>query len=340
MRLARYIIRRLLLMIPVLIGISLIVFMLTRVAGDPAAAYINEKMTPAQIEQVRENYHLNDPIWTQYWYWLDGVVHGDWGWSRTAAMPVTSAIAYYLPATFELAVVATLITVTAGIWLGTRSAVKKDRPFDHGTRILSLIGVSLPVFLLGLLLLWVFYSQLDIFPDGGRVSESFIVANAVPEGLTGLYLVDSLLVGNLSLFSDVLWHLALPALTLSMAGLAVVLRIQRSSMLEVLGQDYVRTARAKGLDERAVINVHARRNALIPTTTVVGLVFGGLLGGAVLTESIFRWPGLGKWSASSIGRMDTASILGFCMLAAFIYVLVNLIVDVVYAYLDPRVRLG
>jgi peptide/nickel transport system permease protein len=179
-----------------------------------------------------------------------------------------------------------------------------------------------------------------LFPYAGRLSESFIVAGTVPKGLTGFYLIDSLLLGNVSMFVDVLWHLVLPAVTLSLAGIAVLLRIQRNSMLEVLGLDYVKTARAKGLDEKKVINVHARKNALIPTTTVVGMAFGALLGGAVLTESIFSWPGLGKWSASSIGRMDTASILGFCLLVALIYVVVNLVVDIIYAYLDPRVRLG
>jgi peptide/nickel transport system permease protein len=268
------------------------------------------------------------------------MVHGDWGWSRTAAMPVTSAIIYFFPATFELALVSMIISISVGVWLGTKSAIKKNKPFDHGTRVLSLIGVSLPVFLLGLLLLQLFYSQLHMFPINGRVSESFIVAGTVPNGLTGFYLVDSLLVGNLNLFVDVLWHLILPAVTLSLAGIAVILRIQRNSMLEVMSLDYVKTARAKGLSEKKVINVHARKNALIPTTTMIGIAFGGLLGGAVLTESIFSWPGLGKWSASSISRMDTASILGFCLLVAFIYVIVNLIVDVVYAYLDPRVRLG
>jgi peptide/nickel transport system permease protein len=206
--------------------------------------------------------------------------------------------------------------------------------------VLSLVGVSIPVFLIGILLLIIFYGNLHLFPIKERISDSYIIAGTVPNGLTGFYLIDSLLLGDIPMFFDVVWHLILPAITLSLGGIAVILRMQRSSMLEVMGLDYVKTARAKGLDEKTVINVHARKNALIPTTTVVGLAFGGLLGGAVLTESIFSWPGLGKWSANSIGRMDTASILGFCLLVAFIYVIVNLIVDVVYAYLDPRVRLG
>lgn len=340
MRLSSYIIRRLLLIIPVIIGVTLIVFMLTRIAGDPVAAYINEKMNESQIEQVREKYHLNEPIWDQYLYWFQGILQGDWGWSKTDSKPVLDAIAYHFPATFELALVATVLSVFIGIWLGTKSAIRKDKPFDHATRVVSLFGVSIPVFLLGLLLLDLFYFQLHLFPIHGRISESYVVAGTVPNGPTGFYLIDSLVAGDFRMFLDVVWHLILPAITLSLASIAVILRIQRNSMLEVLGLDYVKTARAKGLDERTVINVHARKNALIPTTTVIGLAFGALLGGAVLTESVFAWPGLGRWSVSSIGRMDTASILGFCMLVALVYVLVNLIVDIVYAYLDPRVRLG
>ncbi|MDW5563704.1 MAG: ABC transporter permease [Methanomassiliicoccus sp.] len=339
MGLSRYIIRRLLLIIPVIIGVSLIVFTLTRVAGDPVTAYVNEKMTDSQIELVREKYHLNDSIWEQYIAWLQGVLQGDWGWSKTASMPVTDAIAYYLPATFELAVISMVMSIFVGIWLGTKSAIKKNKPFDHTTRVISLFGVSIPVFLLGLMLLLVFYSELHLFPIHGRISDSYIIAGTEPSGMTGFYLVDSLLLGNLPMFADVLWHLILPSLTLSLAIIAIILRVQRNSMLEVLGLDYVKTARAKGLDEKTIINVHARKNALIPTTTIIGLAFGTLLGGAILTESVFAWPGLGKWSASSIEAMDTASIMGFCLLVAFTYVIVNLVVDILYAYLDPRIRL-
>lgn len=340
MRLARYILRRLLLVIPVLLGVSIFVFTLTRLTGDPVAAYVNEKMSYAQIEMVREQYHLNDPLPQQYLYWLDGIIKGDWGWSKTAAMPVLDAIQTFFPATFELAVISIVISVVVGIFLGTLSAIRKNKPFDHCTRIVSLVGVSIPVFWLGLLLLQFFYYQLDLFPVGGRVDDIYIILGQVPKGPTGFLLVDSLLAGNFRLFTDVIWHLILPAVTLSFGTIAVVLRMQRNSMLEVLGLDYIKTARAKGLDESTVINKHARRNALIPTTTVVGLSFGALLGGAVLTESIFSWPGLGRWSANSITRMDSASILGFCLIVAFIYVIVNLVVDILYAYLDPRVRLG
>ncbi len=325
--------------IPVLIGVSIIIFTLTRLAGDPAAAYINEKMTASQIADVYEKYHFNEPPYVQYFYWLSGIVNMDWGWSKTAGMPVTDAITYYLPATFELALASIVLAVGIGIALGTASAVKKNKPFDHTTRVVSLVGVSIPVFWLGLLLLLLFYSNLHWAPKGGRYSDSFISAVSAQSG-TGFLTIDSLLMGNLNLFADVLWHLALPAVTLSFASIALILRMQRNSMLEVLQLDYVKTARAKGLPENVVIKRHARKNALIPTTTVVGLAFGALLSGAVLTESIFSWPGLGRWSARSILRMDTASILGFCLLIAFIYVIANLVVDIMYAYLDPRVKLG
>lgn len=339
MGLKRYISRRLLMIIPVLIGVSIIIFTLTRLTGDPAAAYINEKMNDVQRAEVYEKYHFNEPAYVQYLYWLNGILHMDWGWSKSASMPVTDAIAYYLPATFELALASIIMAVGIGIALGTASAVKKNKPFDHTTRVVSLIGVSIPVFWLGLLLLVVFYSNLHWAPQGGRYSDSFITLVNANAG-TGFLIIDSLLMGNLNLFADVIWHLVLPAVTLSFASIALILRMQRNSMLEVLQLDYVKTARAKGLPEKVVIKKHARKNALIPTTTVVGLAFGGLLSGAVLTESIFSWPGLGRWSARAILRLDTTSILGFCLLIAFIYVIANLVVDIMYAYLDPRVKLG
>ncbi|MBI0584042.1 MAG: ABC transporter permease [Methanomassiliicoccus sp.] len=327
--------------IPVLIGVSLIIFTLTRMTGDPAAAYINEKMSASQIADVYDKYHFNEPAYVQYLYWFNGILNMDWGWSKTATMPVTDAIAYYLPATFELALTSIIIAIIIGIFLGTVSAVKKNKPFDHSTRLVSLLGVSIPVFWLGLMLLVIFYNTLHLAPDGGRTSMSFVLSRVVPNQMaTGFYTLDSLAIGNLDLFADVLWHLILPAVTLSFASIALILRMQRNSMLEVLQLDYIKTARAKGLPEKVVIKKHARKNALIPTTTVVGLAFGALLSGAVLTESIFSWPGLGRWSANSIKRMDTASILGFCLLIAFIYVIANLIVDIMYAYLDPRVKLG
>ncbi len=339
MRLVHYIIRRLILLIPVLIGVSIIVFTLTRLAGDPASAYISPKMNEQQISAVYEKYHFDEPLYVQYFYWASGLVQGDWGYSRTASLPVTEAIIMFFPATLELTLVSIVIAIIVGIALGTISSTRHNKPVDHTIRAISLLGVSIPIFWLALILQLVFYGQLDILPAGGRCSQIYLLQGNIPH-ITGLLTVDSLLVGDQKLFMDAVWHLILPAVTLAFGTIAIITRIMRNSMLEVLNLDYVRTARAKGLSERSIIKKHARRNALIPTTTVVGLSFGGLLGGAVLTESIFFWPGLGRWSAQSISKLDSNSVMGLCLLVAFIYVLVNLIVDVLYAYLDPRVRLG
>jgi peptide/nickel transport system permease protein len=337
MRMTTYIVRRLLMLIPVLLGVSVFVFALTRLAGNPAAAYISDKMSEAQIAQVMARYHFNAPIWDQYYYWLTGLFQFDWGYSKVANMPVTDAIVKYFPATFELTLIGIVIAVFVGIYIGTISAVHRDRPIDHGARILALSGVSLPIFWSGLLLQLVFYRYLHLLPAIGRISDSFIISS-YPHN-TGFLLFDSLAAGNLAAFSDVVAHLILPAVTLAFGTIAILARIMRSSMLEVMDQDYIRTARAKGLPDKMVIKKHVRRNALIPTTTVIGLSFGGMLGGAVLIESIFAWPGLGQWSAMAILSNDTASVLGFVLLIAIIYVLVNLVVDLMYAYLDPRVRL-
>jgi peptide/nickel transport system permease protein len=346
MKMRTFIIKRLLLLIPVLIGVSIIVFSLTRLAGDPASPYITEKMNEKQIAQVYARLHLvPNPTFAdyvqQYFDWLSLVLQGDFGYTAPGTpggrQPVSTAITTFFPATFELALVSMIIAVFVGIKLGTVSAVKKDKPADHASRLLSLAGVSLPVFMMAIILIVVFYQWLDWFPLGGRVSDYYVV-NHITTG-NGFLILQSIASGNVGFFSDVLWHLALPALTLSIASLAIITRVMRSSMLETMSQDYVKTARSKGLSEKEVINHHARRNALIPTTTVVGLAFGGLLGGAVVTETIFKFPGLGWWSAGAIMRLDTYSILAFVLLTAVIYVLVNIVVDIMYAYLDPRVRL-
>jgi len=312
--------------------------MIMRAAGDPVTAYLQnpEKATDEQIAKIREKYHLNEPNYVQYYYWLDGIIHGDWGISQMTKDPVTRTISEKFPATFELALVSTAFAVMMGISVGTRAAVRVNSPFDQGTRVISLVGVSIPVFWLGVLLLAVFYYYLGWAPEPGRISKQFDEAWTP----TNFFLVDSVLNLDWDMFTNVLSHIVLPAVTLSFSMTAIIIRIMRSSMLEVLGSEYVRTARSKGLPEKVVISRHARRNALIPTTTVVGLSFGGLLGGAILTETIFLWPGLGQWSAQAALNLDTAGIMGFTMLTAVIYVLANLTVDILYAQLDPRVRLG
>jgi len=308
-------------------------------AGDPVNSYLSdpERASERQIQAVIDKYGLDEPQYIQYLYWLKGVLQGDLGYSQVANLPVTDAIKLKFPATFEIAILATIIAVVVGIAAGTRSAVKANSAFDQATRVTSLVAVSIPVFWLGLMLLKVFYLDLGwaAAPDG-RTSIGFA---DVPTP-TNFMLIDSLIVGRPDMFWDALMHLALPAITLAFASTAIIVRMMRSSMLEVLGAEYVRTARSKGLPEKVVIKRHARRNALIPTTTVVGLSFGGLLSGAVLTETIFNWPGMGRWAADAAFNLDTAGIMGFTLLAAVIYTLANLTVDIMYAYLDPRVRLG
>jgi ABC-type dipeptide/oligopeptide/nickel transport system permease component len=309
-----------------------------RAAGDPVTPYLQnpDKTTPEKIALIKHKYHLDEPNYVQYWYWLNGMLHGDWGYSQITKDPVLKTIAEKFPATFELSLVSMVIAVSLGIALGTRAAVKVNSAFDQGTRVTSLVGVSIPVFWLGVLLLALFYYYLGGPFEPGRIDKMYDTAPTP----TNFLLIDSILDGNSNMFVNVVEHLILPSITLAFSAMAIIIRIMRSSMLEVLGSEYIRTARSKGLPEKLVIQRHARRNALIPTTTVVGLSFGGLLGGAVLTETIFLWPGLGRWAADAALNIDTAGIMGFTMLTAIIYVLANLIVDIIYAQLDPRVRLG
>ena len=296
-------------------------------------------MTKDQIQLIKIKYHLNEPLYIQYVYWLDDTLHGDLGYSKTARLPVVDAIAKKFPATFELALTATFISVMIGIFLGTISAVRANSLTDQTTRVISLIAVSIPVFWLGLILMVIFYKQLGWLPGAGRYSPDQFSLEDITQ-YTHFLTIDTLLNGNFRFFLNSVAHLILPSITLAFASTALIVRMMRSSMLEVLGAEYVRTARSKGLSENIVIRKHARRNALIPTTTVIGLSFGGLLGGAVLTESIFAWNGLGQWSADAAGDVDLAGIMGFTLLTAMVYVTANLVVDIVYAYLDPRVRLG
>jgi ABC-type dipeptide/oligopeptide/nickel transport system permease component len=298
-------------------------------------------MSPAQVEHVREVFHFDDPIYLQYFYWVGGILHGDWGYSKTNGnMPVTDTIATFFPATLELTIVGLAIALLIGIPLGTMSAVRRGKFADHGSRLVALIGVSLPIFILGLLLQSVFYADLHLLPATGRYDEYlFMDHSAGYTQYTGLRLIDTLLNGNLVLFGDALAHILMPAIVLSFGCIALLARMMRSSMLEVLDLDYVRMAKAKGLPQRMVIE-HARRNALLPVTTMTGLIFASMLGGAVLNESIFMWPGLGYWSTKAIINNDSVSIMGFVLFSALLFVLINLIVDILYAYLDPRIKLG
>ena len=340
MKLRDYILRRLLLLIPVLIGISFMTFFLSHMIGDPAAAWLTEKTAhqDALVQQIREQHHLNDPLVIQYYYYIVDLSRFDLGNTgrNEGGRPVAACLADYFPATLELAIFGMFLSIIIGIPIGIISAIYKDKAPDHVARIFALIGVSMPVFWLGLLLKYLFSYKLDWLPLDGRLSD-YIMS---PPHVTGMYTFDALIAGQWGAFGSSLEHIILPSFCLAMTTIAILTRMMRASMLETMTQDFIRTARAKGLSERVVILKHALRNALTPTTTVIGLAFGALLSGAVMTETIFSWPGIGRYSVKAIASTDFASIMGFALLIVIIYVFSNLIVDIIYVYLDPRVKFG
>lgn len=326
--------RRLLGLIPVLLGISLLVFLfLHLIPGDPAVVLLGERANPEQVESLRERLGLNQPLPTQYVLFLRDLLSGDLGTSIFNLLPIRDQLVNRWPATFELALSAMLIAVIFGIPLGILAAVRKNSLWDNASTIFSLIGVSMPVFWLGLLLIYLFAVNLHWLPPSGRIS---IEGGNAFQAISGFFLLDALL--QRRAMGDVLSHLILPALTLGTIPLAILMRITRSAMLEVLSQDYVRTARAKGLAERVVIFRHALKNALLPVVTIVGLQFGTLLGGAILTETIFSWPGIGLWLYEGILNRDYPVVQGGVVFVALIFVIVNLLVDLSYALLDPRIQ--
>jgi ABC-type dipeptide/oligopeptide/nickel transport system permease component len=330
-----YIIRRLILLIPILIGVSVITFILTHLTGDPIAAWVTPKTPLSMYPLIRQQHHLNDPIIVQYIYYVNDLLHFNLGLSASeGGRPVASALADYFPATAELTIAAMILILLIGIPIGIISAIRKDCIEDHIVRIFSLCGVSIPVFWFALILQYIFYLKLGWLPLGGRLP----VTMMPPHRVTGFYTMDSLLAGQYDTFAQAVIHLILPAFCLAFSSLAVISRLIRSSMLEAMAQDFIQTARAKGLSERVVILKHALRNALIPTTTMSGLAFAGLLSGAVLIETIFMWPGIGRYSTKAITSNDFASIMGFTLLVVIVFVLVNLVVDILYAYIDPRVK--
>ncbi|MCD6028906.1 MAG: dipeptide transport system permease protein dppB [Thermomicrobiales bacterium] len=337
--LQRYVIRRLLLLGPMLIGMTLISFVLSQaVPADPVTANLGEQAAanPEVVAAFRARWGLDRPPHEQYGIYLWNVLHGDLGTSITTKQPVVADLRRHLPATIELAVAAMVIGIVVGIPLGVLAAAKRDRPVDQIARVISLVGTSMPIFWLGLVAIVIFYAWLGWAPSPGRLSARL----EPPPFVTGFVVVDALLAGRTDAAVDALKHLALPAIVLSSYSLGVITRVMRGSMLEVLGEDYVRTARAKGVGERGVMIHHAARNSLIPTLTVIGLSFGGLLSGAVVTESVFSWPGLGLYAFKSATSLDFPAIMGVGIVVATVYVLVNLVVDVLYGLLDPRIRVG
>jgi peptide/nickel transport system permease protein len=322
-----------------LLGITLLSFVLSQaIPADPVTANLGEQAAadPQIVAAFRHEWGLDRPLPAQYGIYLWNLLQGNLGVSISTRQPVLRDLQQRFPATIELAVVAMALSVLVGIPLGILSAVRRDSLLDQLTRVVSLVGVSVPVFWLGLVALLVFYARLGWAPAPGRLSATM----SPPPLVTGFLLLDAALAGRLDAALDSLHHLVLPAVVLSTYNLGVLARLTRGSTLDVLGEDYVRTARAKGLDERAVTLRHAARNALVPIVTVIGLSFGRLLSGAVIIESVFAWPGLGLYAFRSATSLDFPAIMGVGMVVATVYVLANLLVDVAYAFIDPRIQVA
>jgi len=344
LELRSYIIRRLLLLIPVLFGVTVFIFGITMLFSpiERVSLYVTDARQFTNIPALIETYGLDQPFFVQYGNWISQVFSGNLGWSRVVGMPVWDAIWHFLPTTLELAMFATPIIILMGIFLGTQAAAHKDRPLDHGTRVMAIFGWSLPTFWLGLILLMVFYGYFRglLPPSRLSVPMELVVHSADFIRYTHINTIDAILNLNGAVFLDALRHLVLPVITLTVVQVAFIMRLMRSSMLESLGKGYVLTARAKGLAERVVINKHARRNALIPVITVGGYLFAAMVNGVVITETIFTFKGIGWWAWQAAVRLDIASVLGFALFNAVLFVLVNLVVDILYTRVDPRVRLG
>jgi peptide/nickel transport system permease protein len=331
-----YVSRRLFHLVLILFGVSVLVFLMLRmIPGDPAQLLLGEYANPEELACLRSQLGLDKSYLTQYWIYIRNILHGDFGNSVRTGAPIMGEIGVRLVATLELSLAAMIIATVIGIAAGVISAVKQYSVFDYGSMFLALIGVSMPIFWLGLMLIYVLAVKFPILPMMGRISMGL---EAPP--ITGLVLVDTLAAGNFSGFWDGLQHLVLPSFTLATIPMAIIARITRSSMLEVLNKDYVRTARAKGMEEAVVILRHALRNAFLPVVTVLGLNLGLLLGGAVLTETIFSWPGLGRYVVDSLMGRDYAAVQGCILIFAVLMALINVAVDIVYVFLDPRIRVS
>ncbi len=346
----RYIIRRLFSVIPTLIGVTFVIFMFQRlIPGDPAVAMLGEHATDESVERLREQFGLNRPLFldrealaegdiagffdSQYIRYMKRLLVLDMGNSIHRRIPVAETLALRFPATIELAILSMFIAIIIGIPVGIISAAKRNSAIDGVSMIGSLIGVSMPIFWLGLMLIMLFAVYLHWLPAGGRISTGIEI-----ESITNLYLLDSILTGNVEGFIDTGKHIILPAIALATIPMAIIARMTRSSMLDVLQEDYVRTARAKGLGKGLVLFRHALKNAALPVVTIVGLQMGTLLAGAVLTETIFAWPGIGRWVYDGILGRDYPIVQGGTLVIALVFIVVNFTVDILYAVLDPRIR--
>jgi len=338
-RFVRFIGKRLLGLVALAIGVTLVSFVLTNlVPGDPAAAALGQRAIddPAAVQAFRERNGLDRPLPVQYAHHLDRLVHGDLGESQQTRRPVRQDLAEFIPATLELAFAAIAISLVFGIGLGVLAAVRRDRLVDQVLRVVSLAGVSMPTFWLALVAFWLLFFKLGWLPGSGRLAPGALP----PPHRTGMYTVDALLAGDWATFRMALSHLIMPALVLAANTVSLLTRFTRSAVLEVIGQDYVRMARAKGLPERTIIVHHVLRAALVPIITVAGLAFGSLLSGTVLVESIFSWPGIGQYAFISATNLDLPAIMGVSLFVAVVYISINFLVDLLYGVIDPRIRLG
>ncbi len=333
-----YIARRLLLIFPIIVGVLAVAFLISHlVPADPVGVYLGKRANdPVLRQQVTERYHLDEPLHMQFYYYVTGILQGDLGDSMLYKRPVGDILFEMLPATVELVIVASLIAIPAGIYLGVLSATRRNTISDGIARFVALIGISVPAFFLALVLQMALVSGVEVFPLGGR----FPVGEDPPRDITGLYLLDSLLTLDIKSFFLSAYHIILPAFALGFSIIGYILRMMRSSMLEVLSSDYVRAARAKGVLQRVVIYKHALKNALGPTLTVSGLTIGGAISYTVFVESIFSWPGIGAIAVEWSKEVDFAGILGFTIFVTLAFLIANLIVDILYAWIDPQVRLG
>lgn len=336
-----FIVRRLLFLPVVFFGVTIFIVLLMQLLtpGQRAAAYVQSEQQARNIPAIIEQYGLTDPWYQQYGRWLGQVLQGNLGYSRATSEPVIETLRNRFPATLELTLYAIVPVIAVGVWLGSAAAIHRDKFIDQFTRVLSIVGWSLPSFVLGIWLLVIFYGVLG-WLEPGRISTPYQIeiARGGFTSYTGMLTFDALLNGRLDIFWDALRHIILPVITLAVVSSAQIMRVMRSSLLDALSQDYVRTARAKGLDDRVVNRKHARRNALIPVVTLAGFTFIGLISGLVITETIFNFPGLGQWAASAAQQLDIASVLGFAVFTAVVVVIGNLLVDITYGIVDPRIR--
>lgn len=329
------IMKRILLVIPVLIGVSILAFsILHMIPGDPARVILGERATANAVIELQEKLGLNKPLYIQYFSFMKNVLKGDLGTSIITNEAVATELFTAFAATVELTIISMIIAVVVGIAAGTLAAVKQYSIFDNMSMVGALFGVSMPIFWLGLLMIWLLSYKLGLFPASGRLAVSFDITR-----ITNFILIDSLLAGNFAAFKDALMHLIMPSVALATIPMAIIARMTRSSMLEVMRQDYIRTARAKGLSERVLIFKHAIRNAFLPIITVIGLQIGLLLGGAVMTETVFSLPGLGRKMYLSIMARDYPMVQGGILVIAFFFVIVNLLVDITYMFIDPRISI-